>query len=460
VKLRGNRIWRCLADLALPLLLAVAISIWLSSGERDLRWQRALFVAETGNWSRGDARIWRLLYDFGTLPALLVCGAGVVALVAGLRWGWWRRWRRVAWYFLALFALGSGIVTNLWLKDTWGRPRPRDVVEFGGRSPYEGVFAMDLVGEGKSFPSGHATAGFLFVGLWFLLRGRRPGLAAIALGAALVWGSVIGYARMLQGGHFATDVVWAAAVMWMAAAALHYAFGLDRSVLDLPRPGRGDRRKIPMWAKLAGGLGLATLVGVVSLATPYRDLRMFRPFEPAADVSRIRGSISILLGDVTILSEPVLRIEGQASGHGVPTSEIADHWDEAVEPNGRWRFEYQQRASGYLTEVRQDLEIGIPWERVDRLKFDLGPGKVRLRLPAVKSPIGLELVIRDTDLLIELEPGARMWLNPEKTTAILGGAVGAIHEGESPPEEPSYRISVTSREGGGIAIERAGTDRD
>jgi lipid A 4'-phosphatase len=447
-------------DLSLPFLVAMGISVWLSAGGRDLAWQRACFAVETGDWALGEGVFWRTLYDLGTLPVLIACGWAVVALVAGFRWEWWRQWRRVAWYFLALLALGSGIITNLWLKDTWGRPRPREVTEFGGRHPFEDLFAMDFMGEGKSFPCGHATAGFFFIGLWFLLRRSRPGWATVALGVSLVWGGLIGYARMLQGGHFATDVVWAAAVMWITAGGLYYAFGLDRSVRDVRPALSPGERKIPWWAKLSGGVALASLLGVVSVATPYRAERKIHPIVPAADSARFRGSISVWRGDVEFLPEATFRIDGQAWGHGVPTSEIADRWEESAEPDGTWRFKYHQRRSGYLTEVRQELEIGVPWQRADAVKLDLGPGQTRLRLPEVNQPTRIELVIRGADLTIELEAGATVWLHPEAATEWVRIPVGAVRESEDPPKDGCYLISVTGRVGGTLAIERSEANRD
>ncbi|MCB1091385.1 MAG: phosphatase PAP2 family protein, partial [Verrucomicrobiae bacterium] len=220
MKFRSQRWLRLILDVALSLIVALGLTVWMTAGERELNWQRACFSA-SGDWSVGDAPFWRFLYEFALVPVLLVCVAAVGALLGGFRWEILRRARRVAWFALALLALGPGLIANLWLKDHWGRPRPREITEFGGRWPYESVFGMDFTGEGKSFPCGHATMGFYFLGLWFLLRGVRPMWAWVSLVVALAWGGLIGFTRMVQGGHFATDSVWAAAVMWSSAAVLY-----------------------------------------------------------------------------------------------------------------------------------------------------------------------------------------------------------------------------------------------
>lgn len=460
--LRKSRIIRIAFDSLAPFALAWALSVWISSSGLDLAWQHAAFDADTGTWAAGDRWLWRALYDFGTYPVIVVGALAVVALAAGYRGGWWRQWRRVALFALSLLAIGSGLITNLWLKETWGRPRPREVEEFGGRQPFEDVFSMDLTGAGKSFPCGHATAGFFFIGLWFLLRRSRPGMAAIALAASLAWGGLIGYARMLQGGHFGSDVVWAAGVMWITAALLFYAFGLDRSIRDRVAECGGSGR-IPLWVKAGGSLGVAAVVGSVLLATPYQARRDIHPLEPGAADATARGSIKVWLGDIDVTPGPSFRISGQAYGHGVPTSEIADRWEESIDPDGIWRFKYHQRLSGRFTEVAQTLAATIPWTRVDFLKWDLGPGRTRMHLPNVDAEVKIELVLREADLIVLLDPGVSVRLEGDGAQPFAAVDGTDVQSGAEPVDGESsldYRIVVTGRTGGTIRFEAAPPKND
>jgi membrane-associated PAP2 superfamily phosphatase len=48
---------------------------------------------------------------------------------------------------------------------------------------------------------------------------------------------MMGYARMAQGAHFLSDIVWALGVVYLSALAVFYALGLHRaSALQRPFP--------------------------------------------------------------------------------------------------------------------------------------------------------------------------------------------------------------------------------
>jgi membrane-associated PAP2 superfamily phosphatase len=71
--------------------------------------------------------------------------------------------------------IGPGLIINAVFKDHWDRPRPRDVVEFGGMLQ---CTPAPLRGEsGESFLCGHCSVGFLFASGWWLWKRRRPGWA-------------------------------------------------------------------------------------------------------------------------------------------------------------------------------------------------------------------------------------------------------------------------------------------
>lgn len=456
----NSRKWlTVLADLAGPVVAAVVLSLLINRRNGDIEWLRPHFSPATESWPRGDEPLWRLIYEIAALPAIGVGAAAILILVAGFRRVEWRRWRRVAWFFLALLILGPGLIANLWMKEQWGRPRPREVEEFGGRAPFESVFAMDFSGEGKSFPCGHATMGFFFVGAWFLLRKARPGLGLLCLVLALLWGGLIGYARMIQGGHFPTDVVWSAAVMWIAAALLFYLLGMDGAVLSEAPDGirfPPGGRPIPLGAKIGGGLALAVLVLAALLGTPYREVRDLAAREDPGGLHPVKGSVTVWLGDSDVIPAPAVRIEGEAWGHGVPTSKIADRWEESLEEGGGWRFKYHQRPSGYLTEIRQRLRIGIPWSRVRSIKFDLGPGETRLVLPPVAETVRVELVLREGQVVFEVEPGASLWFEPGMIADRDDVSSGAVCGGGERPGEVDYHVTVTERTGGRIEVRSAG----
>jgi membrane-associated phospholipid phosphatase len=119
--------------------------------------------------------------------------------------------------FLALtLALGPGLLVNGVLKEHWSRPRPGEVVEFGGALPF--VPWWDPRGQCQqncSFVSGETSEAAWAVAPALLVPG---GLRVVALGAAGIFTVIIGGLRIAFGGHFASDVLFAVlltlAVIW------------------------------------------------------------------------------------------------------------------------------------------------------------------------------------------------------------------------------------------------------
>lgn len=188
--------------------LDLAVSRWFYRGEIEPSW-----------WGKGRP-ILDLLYRHGTLPANLVAGAGLVGwLVSLFRSGLRRHRRTFALLFLTL-VIGPGLLVNGVGKEHWGRPRPREVVEFGGRESFLPVGAVDWDGKGESFPSGHASTGFYFFALCFIWRARRPRAAAAGAAGAIVAGSLLGFQRIAVGAHFLSDVLWSGGIVYLTALAL------------------------------------------------------------------------------------------------------------------------------------------------------------------------------------------------------------------------------------------------
>lgn len=153
-----------------------------------------------------------LLYAFFILGGLLVLFCGRRKTVFGLG--------KKAFLYLALaLALGPGLTVNFALKNYVGRARPGQVVQFGGSKHFTPAFVLsDQTKPNGSFVSGHASAGFSIVALALLLcRRRRRQVLALAIAS----GGVIGLARMAQGKHFLSDVIFAFVFVYLVSYLLH-----------------------------------------------------------------------------------------------------------------------------------------------------------------------------------------------------------------------------------------------
>ncbi len=172
-------------------------------------------------WFLKTAVPWIWLYRYGEWPTwALVIGA---ALVWGgsLRRHSWICYRRACALIVLAVMLGPGLLVNGVLKPLWGRPRPAQVDLFGGARPYQHWWQPGHIGGGRSFPSGHAAMGYVLVlGTCLVPRRRSAGLRGLVLGGALAYGSLLGATRIIQGGHFLSDVLGSGSLMCFLVATL------------------------------------------------------------------------------------------------------------------------------------------------------------------------------------------------------------------------------------------------
>jgi lipid A 4'-phosphatase len=202
-------------DLVIPVALLLLLSIPLLLTDLDVELERR-FYHEGPGWYLAEKQPWLFLYEHGTLPGLLI-GAGALIVLMGSIWKQSFRPHRAASLFLVLtLAIGPGLIVNTILKEHWGRPRPRDLILFGGEREHWKVWERKPVsGGGASLPSGHASVAFYLFTPFFILRRRRWGWALFFLALGLAYGVFMGIARMVQGGHFASDVLWAGGIVYL-----------------------------------------------------------------------------------------------------------------------------------------------------------------------------------------------------------------------------------------------------
>lgn len=127
-------------------------------------------------------------------------------------------------FLLAALLLGPGIAVNVALKDnSIGRARPVQTYEFGGSGPFTPPFVYSgACHKNCSFVSGHAAIGFFGLSLYWIGRRKRWIIIGIAMGAT------VGLGRIIQGGHYFSDVVFAGWTVWYCSSVCAYLFGLHR----------------------------------------------------------------------------------------------------------------------------------------------------------------------------------------------------------------------------------------
>ncbi len=136
----------------------------------------------------------------------------LVVLVGAFLYGLFRRrpvWGLTSKRFLFVslsIALSAGLMTNVVFKDSWGRARPSQIVEFGGTKQFSPPFMRsNQCDKNCSFVSGDASLAASFLA-FAVIADRHRRRWWLGLGS---FAAVVGLMRMARGSHFLSDVVFA-----------------------------------------------------------------------------------------------------------------------------------------------------------------------------------------------------------------------------------------------------------
>ena len=173
------------------------------------------------NKSFSTNNFYDIVFRFGCIPAQASCGIAVIYFLLSYYSSRYHAYRKTALAVALPMIIGAGLLTITFFKEHWGRPRPRQVEQFGGTQAFRPFYVPSLSKPpvpSKSFPSGHSTCGFYFFIFFFLgRRFQNRLLESIGLLAAFGLGIFLCITRIVQGGHFLSDTLFAAFLMWETA---------------------------------------------------------------------------------------------------------------------------------------------------------------------------------------------------------------------------------------------------
>ena len=209
--------------IALAVFGALAV-LFVAFPQLDLA-ASGLFYRGNGQWALNREDLW-LLIPYRGLPRL---GQGLLVVLLAL-WllSFWPRLsklrvRRVAIGFLLASALlGPILVVDATLKEHSGRTRPVNIEQFGGTKQFTPAFIpADQCDKNCSFVSGHvATASFIMAFGWL----GAPAIRRRWLIAGLACGGLFALVRMVPGGHFLSDTIFAWFATYFSLWATEWAF--------------------------------------------------------------------------------------------------------------------------------------------------------------------------------------------------------------------------------------------
>jgi membrane-associated phospholipid phosphatase len=252
----------------LGILTGVVFAVDPSLDVRGARFFRSLFERPE---MRSFDRIIEFVREIGPLviiatitPAVIAVAVKIFApkrptLMSG----------RAAIFLIMTLVLGPGLLVNSVLKENWARPRPGMVTELGGDHAFKPWWdPRGTCDSNCSFVSGETSSAVWMTAPALLVP---PPWRYVALGAAGLYGVVVACIRMLAGGHFLSDVIFAAIftglVIWTVHGFLFRwsATHAEDSALDAALEKFGNAL-----SRLFGGL------------SPSRGARPDKPAPPAA----------------------------------------------------------------------------------------------------------------------------------------------------------------------------------
>ncbi len=428
------------ADFWIPVILMI-ISVFVFRGtDWDMRIQRALFNVNS-SWAYGDKPLLKFVYHYENIPALLIALFGLVLFAGSFSKKRIIPYRKIGLFLLLSMILGPGLIVNSVLKDNWGRPRPREIVEFGGKYEYEPLLVYDASSRGKSFPCGHATVGFYLFVPWFILRQRKRMLAIVSLLTGIGYGVLIGFARMAQGGHFASDVVWAALLVYLCSFLIYRSLGLHRQLWYIPE--HKDVKKFKLHHKLLA-LGFAILlIGGVMLATPYNKTKVLQLDSAEYCADSIAVSMDLIVGDINVMPDSINWVSSGSNGFGFPGSKLKLRLQDSLDMANPL-LKINQTRTGYFSEINNSTDLHLATHKDNKLSLKTVKGDISIDVSLFAELERLDCETADGDVILTMPrtSASTIHVNSGARVHSQNSSVNVVSDGTNPPSGDIYNVRI------------------
>ena len=96
-----------IADVLIPVSILLGITVFFRMTDTDLALERLFYDPDAvrSGWIFADAAIWKLVYNFGNYPALLMTLAAIMILIIGYWRSGFQKYRKITLFMLIAIAL-------------------------------------------------------------------------------------------------------------------------------------------------------------------------------------------------------------------------------------------------------------------------------------------------------------------------------------------------------------------
>ena len=346
----------------------VLMTIIIDYFSLDIKTASLFYQTYLQKWILDDFSPCEWLYRYGTIPGLIIILTLFALWISSFISTRFCSWRRDFLLCFLTIIIGGGIIANAVLKDNFGRPRPRQIKEFGGNWSYLPPLVPGIPGKGKSFPCGHCVMGFApAAGLFLYYRSRK--FALTSLGTGLIYGSLVSITRIGQGAHLLSDALWSLGIILLTGSILYYFVlkpRLHYKNVTLKKPS-------PLKLKL---MSAVSVLGIVLMALIFLTRRPFYndikiPLEINKEINKIQILTNLEKADFFILDSKIEKsgIDIEVKGFGFPNAEVLFR----VSRNKRNDVLYLNIFAdqhGYFSEKNVEAKLLIPENLKENVKID------------------------------------------------------------------------------------------
>ena len=221
-----------------PALVLLVITVLCTFTQLDIWVSSHFYSVSDGAWNYRHTLVSDLIYEYSPIPGIAIGIFCLIFGVLGLVFRQIRSWSNPALFCSLVLLLGPAILVNGIMKPTWGRPRPNKIEQFGGHQKFVPPGQISGYESARSFPSGHASMGFIFMAPAFLLLHKNRKAAYAWLAGGLFAGASIGLSRIADGSHFLSDIAWSGGIVYFSGLMLYLC--LRTWLIELPKTSMND----------------------------------------------------------------------------------------------------------------------------------------------------------------------------------------------------------------------------